>query len=35
LVEADEHAHREHRTFAHDRAFGDFRSRADKAIVLD
>jgi hypothetical protein len=32
---AEEHAHRQHRAFAHDHAFGHFRTRADEAVVLD
>jgi hypothetical protein len=32
---ADEDAHREHRAFLHDHAFGDFGAGADEAIVLD
>src|SRR6478752_6326545 len=32
---AEEDAHRPHRALAHDHALGDFRARADEAIVLD
>src|SRR6185312_4837799 len=32
---ADEHAHAEHRAFAHDAAFDHFRARTDEAVVLD
>src|SRR6185437_17053251 len=32
---AEEHAHRQHCALAHDHAFGDFRARADEAVVLD
>ena len=32
---AEKHAHRQYRALAHDDALGDFRARADEAIVLD
>src|SRR5262249_25056766 len=32
---ADEHAHRQHGTLAHDHALSDLRARANKAVVFD